>query len=201
MIHPFVNAICVFLAITLSCPAQTSDRTDLFPQKARPQRATRTVKSVDKRVGDQFYQVFYFRKEPKHEAFRIQIGFYDKGQLVSDWFYGIVLEKDTNSDGKLDYVWYGGDDTGQRLLWFLSKNNGYECVDIYKSAEAAWQRRFKKAPPDLGEVGGENMAANVVWNRASRLLTVTVDSNSQDLSKVQKIYLNFGSGDFVNCDR
>jgi hypothetical protein len=201
MIRPFARSICIVLVVTSFCIAQTSNRTRLFPQNTKPQKDTRTLISAEKRIGGRLYQIFYFRNEPKHEVFRVNIGFYDKGQLVSDWSYGVVLEKDMNNDGIPDYVWYGGDDTGQRLLWFLSKDNHYECIDIFKSAELAWTKRFKSAAPDLGEVFGDNMADDVVWDGLTRHLTVSVEADAQDLTKAHKVNLTFDPTEFVSCGR
>ena len=120
---------------------------------------------------------------------------------MSDWSYGLVLEKDMNNDGTLDYVWYGGDDTGQRLLWFLSKDDHYECIDVYKSAEAAWTKRFKSAAPDLGEVFGDNVAADEVWDGLAHILTVSVDTNAQDVAKLHKVNLKISPTEFVSCSR
>jgi hypothetical protein len=106
-----------------------------------------------------------------------------------------------NNDGTPDYVWYGGDDTGQRLLWFLSKDDHYECIDVLKSAETAWTKRFKSAPPDLGEVFGDNMATDVVWDGQAGFLTVSVKANAQDLTKTHNVQLTFGPTEFVSCDR
>jgi hypothetical protein len=83
-----------------------------------------------------------------------------------------TLEKDLNGDGVPDYVWYGGDDTGQRLLWFLSKEKQYECINVFKTAEAAWKKKFGGTAPDLGEVFGNDQVDGAIWD--GQLLTVTV---------------------------
>src|SRR5665213_1587519 len=137
-----IRSMLVFLALSPLCFAQTVNRTKLFPLNAKPRKNTATVTSSEQRVGKVVYQVFHFREEPKLEAFRVDIGSYEKGQLVKDWNYGIILEKDMGGKGTSDYVWYGGDDTGQRLLWFVSKDNQYECVNVFKTAEAAWKKKF-----------------------------------------------------------
>src|ERR1039458_10132709 len=155
MILTIIRTICIFFAISPLCLAQTPSRTKLYPGDAKPRKNTGSLVSSEQRVGDVLYQVFYLRGQKAREAFRVDIGSYDKGQLVSDWNYGIILERDTTGDGVPSYVWYGGDDTGQRLLWFLPKDGHYECIDIFKSAESAWKRKLGRAAPDLGEVFGD----------------------------------------------
>jgi len=193
--------MCIVLAISSICVAQTTTRTKLYPRNVKPQKSTATLTSAEQRIGDVQYQVFYFRNAEKHEAFRVNIGFYDKGQFVSDWLYGIVLEKDMNYDGAPDYVWYGGDDTGQRLLWFLSKDDKYECIDVFKSAEAAWTKRYKSTAPDLGEVGGDNVAADVIWDAQPRLLTVSVETTAWEQQKTHTVNLTIAPTEFVHCGR
>jgi hypothetical protein len=148
-------------------------------------------------VGKWVYQVFYFRSAPQQEAFRVEIGSYEKGQLVKDWFYGIVVEKDMTSDGEPDYVWYGGDDSGQRLLWFRSSKNGYACTDVFKTAETAWKKRFGRAAPDLGEVGGDVQVALVTWDEAAQFLNITIESSQE--AHVRKVNLRIAPGNFTKC--
>jgi hypothetical protein len=124
------------------------------------------------------YQVFWSRTTPRHELFRIEIGDYSSGKLVKTWHYGIAAEGDFNGDGLPDYSWYGGDDTGEELYLFLSSDSGYKRVDLLKTVEAAWQRRFNKPPPDLGELEDkyelddlilENSTAGLILNATVRL--------------------------------
>jgi len=157
--------------------------------------------SVERRIGNNLFQVFYLRGRPKHETFRVEIGFYDEGQLVSDWTYGVVFEKDINRDSVRDYVWYGGDDTGQRLLWFISKEDHFECTDIFKSAEAAWGKKFGKAAPDLGEVGGNEMVDDVIWDRKAQLLSVSVVPNDLEEMKTHRVKLVISPTEFESCKR
>jgi hypothetical protein len=129
----------------------------------------------------------------------VDIGSYDKGQLVKDWSYGIILEKDLNGDGVPDYVWYGGDDTGQRLLWFLSKEKRYECINVFKTAEAAWKKKFGADAPDLGEVFGNDQADEAIWD--GQILTVSVVVDAQDQSKAHKVKLRIVPAEFVKGER
>ena len=131
----------------------------------------------------------------------MDVGSYHKGGLVKDWNYGVILEKDLNGDGIPDYVWYGGDDTGQRLLWFLSKDDQYECINLLKTAESAWKKRFGKAAPDLGEVGGESEVKSVAWDGQAQLLTVSVEAQRWDSRISHKVKLYVAPAEFVNGTR
>ena len=201
MIRTILRAICLFFVILPLCLAQTQNRTKLYPNNRKPQKSTTSLISAEQRVGNVLYQVFYLRDQPKREAFRIDIGAYDRGQLVSDWNYGIILEKNTNDNRSPFYVWYGGDDTGQRLLWFLPKDEQYECVDIFKSAEFAWKRKFDRTAPDLGEVFGDYMVDDVTWDGLARLLTVSIKANEVEHKKAQSAKLIIAPSDFLNCAR
>jgi len=120
----------------------------------KEKKQTKTVTSTEIYVGKPnqkaVYEVFWSRTKPKRELFRIEVGRSFDGQLVRTWFYGIVDEGDFNGDGLPDYSWYGGDDTGEEMYLFLSSNSGYKRIDLVKTVEAAWHRRFKKPSPDLG---------------------------------------------------
>jgi len=196
-----IRSMLVFLALSPLCFAQTVNRTKLFPLNAKPRKNTATVTSSEQRVGKVVYQVFHFREEPKLEAFRVDIGSYEKGQLVKDWNYGIILEKDMGGKGTSDYVWYGGDDTGQRLLWFVSKDNQYECVNVFKTAEAAWKKKFGTTAPDLGEVFGDYLVGDVIWNGQAQLLTVSVEPNDAKQTNVRKVRLAIAPTEFVHSKR
>lgn len=125
----------------------------------KQKKQTKTVASAEVYVGkpghQTVYEVFWSRTSPKRELFRIEVGRSFDGQLVRTWFYGIVDEGDFNGDGVPDYSWYGGDDTGQEMYLLRSSDGGYKRIDLLKTVEAAWRRRFNKPPPDLGEVGGD----------------------------------------------
>ena len=81
MIHPSVRSICIVLAMSSLCFAQTANRTKLYPRNVKPQKNTATLTSSERRIGDVRYQIFYLRNAQKHEAFRVRVGFYEKGQL------------------------------------------------------------------------------------------------------------------------
>jgi hypothetical protein len=201
MIRKVIRTMCVLFAISPLCLAQAPSRTKLYPSDAKPRRNTASLISTEHRVGDVLYQIFYLRSQKTHEAFRVDIGSYDKGQLVSDWNYGIVLEKDTTGDGIPFYVWYGGDDTGQRLLWFLPKDGHYECINIFKSAESVWKKKIGKAAPDLGEVFGNYVVDDVTWDGLARLLTVSVAANDVEQKKAKTVKLRIVPSEFMNCQR
>lgn len=185
----------LLLSVSALCSAQTTSSVQLHPY-ATPLKATAHLTSKEKRLGKWVYQVFYVRNAPQQEAFRVEIGSYEKGQLVKDWSYGIVVEKNM-SDGIPDDVWYGGDDTGQRLLWFRSKDNFYDCTDVFRTAETAWKKRFGRTAPDFGEVGGDAQVTSAVWDKVAQLLRITVESSAE--AKVRKLNLRIAPSDFTPC--
>ena len=134
-------------------------------------KQTKTVIATETRVGkvshQVVYQVFWSRTTPRSELFRVIIGSYFNGELVQLWNYGIANEGDFNGDGLPDYSWYCGDDTGAELYIYLSSDSGYKRVDVLKTVEAAWQRRFNKPAPDLGEIGGNYDLDDTVLDRSS----------------------------------
>jgi hypothetical protein len=201
MIRTTTRTMFIFIAMSSLCLAQTPKRTKLFPGDAKPRKNTASLVSSEQRVGDVLYQVFYLRDQKTREAFRVDVGFYDKEQLVSDWFYGIILETDATGDGIPTDVWYGGDDTGERLLWFLPKDGHYECIDIFESAESAWKKKFGRTAPDLGEVFGEYMVDDVTWDGLARLLTVSVTPSEVEQKKTQTVRLTIVPSEFMNCKR
>jgi hypothetical protein len=179
--------------------AQSASTVKLYPTNPKPLKVTAHLTSKEQRVGKWVFQVFYFRNAPQREAFRVEIGSYEKGQLVKDWSYGIVAEKDMSSDGTPDYVWYGGDDTGQRLLWFRPRENRYDCTNVFKTAETAWNKRSGRDAPDLGEVGGDAQAILVTWDKAAQFLNITVEDSRQ--AKVRSVKLRIAPGDFMKCQQ
>jgi len=201
MICTLVRRTLVSFALSSLCFAQTGTRTNLFPSSEKPRKNTASLVSAEQRVGNVVYQVFYLRHDPKREAFRVDIGFYDKGQLVSDWSYGIILEKDITGHGTPDYVWYGGDDTGQRLLWFHLQDTHRECVNVFRSAEAAWKKKLGRAAPDLGEVGGDYEVSDVIWDEQAQLLTVSVGSDDVERPNGRKVRLTIAPNEFVFGER
>ena len=124
--------------------------------KKETKTAIATEVSVGKLAHQVVYQVFWSRTTPRRELFRIEVGSYFSGELVKLWNCGVANEGDFNGDGLPDYSWYGGDDTGQEMYLFLSSDRGYKRVDLLKTVEAAWQRRFNKPLPTL-EISAANM--------------------------------------------
>lgn len=62
-------------------------------------------------------------------------------------------------------------------------------------------RGSKGTAPDLGEVGGDNVADNVIWDAQSRLLTVSVETNAWEQQKTHKVNFTIAPTEFVRCDR
>jgi len=156
---------------------------------AKLKKQTKTAASKEISVGkpghEAVYEVFWSRTTPKRELFRIEIGRSFDGQLVRTWTYGIAEEGDFNGDGVPDYSWYGGDDTGQEFYLFLSSGTGYKRIDLAKTVEAAWRRRFNKPPPDVGEVGGDGMLGDLMieHSTAGLLLNAVIQRNLVDSQK------------------
>src|SRR2546422_1187188 len=116
---------------------------------------TSTIRASEKVIGERAVQIFSPRNSPKQELFRVRIGKFSGSDMVKWWNYGITDEGDFNGDGTVDYAWYGGDDTSFVLYLFMSSDHGYAKVDVIKTLEAAWKRRFHVIAPDLTVSGGE----------------------------------------------
>jgi hypothetical protein len=186
------------LAVSAVSLTQQQERTTkLFPSSAKPKSDSATLISAEQRVGDIEYQVFSLRNAPKREAFRVDIGFYYQKQLVKDWNYGLIQEKDMNGDGTPDYVWYGWDETGQRLLWFLSEGHKYKGVDVFRSAEEAWSRKIVRA--GLSPYFEELQLEEVTWDGNAQLLKVQMANNHPRAGKTQRVKLTIAPADFVNA--
>lgn len=164
---------------------------DLSCACTKVRKVTKTVIATEINVGkaahEVVYQVFWSRTTPKRELFRVEIGDYSSGALIKTWHYGIAAEGDFNGDGLPDYSWYGGDDTGEERYLFLSSDSGYKRVDLLKTVEAAWQSRFNKPPPDLGDLEGkyelddlelENSSVGLVLDATVRPNPISVTSKT-----------------------
>ena len=110
---------------------------------------TSTIRASEKTLGKIAVQIFSARNSPGQELFRVRIGEFHGSDMVKWWNYGIVDEEDFNGDGTVDYSWYGGDDTSFVMYLFMSSGHGYFKVDVLKTLEAAWKRRFYVKAPDF----------------------------------------------------
>lgn len=146
----------------------------VYPTDHRPTHNTATAISSEERVGNIVYQVFSRRGEPKSQLFRVQVGEYVGGKLVKTWNYGIETEADFDGDGQPDYVWYGGDDTTESIVLFMSSGGHYDRTDVIRTAAAAWEHDFKRRAPDLAALDGEYGVASVVVERSNAHLTLVV---------------------------
>jgi len=133
---------------------------------------TSTIRSSEKVLGKIAVQIFSARNGPEQELFRVKIGKFVDSDMVKWWNYGIADEGDFNGDGAVDYAWYGGDDTSFVMYLFISSDHGYARVDVLKTLDAAWKRRFHRTAPDLTETGGEYAITDVVVRRAASGLTL-----------------------------
>jgi hypothetical protein len=159
----------------------------------KTRKATATIRATENRVGKPAhqvaYQVFWSRTLPRRELFRVAIGGYYNGQGDQWWNYGIVDEADFNGDGVPDYSWYGGDDGGGVSYLFLSSSDGYKRVDIEKTVEAAWKKRFNKPAPDLSDSGSDYGVIERVLLRSEggMVLHATVLHETDD-GKIRRTY-------------
>lgn len=75
------------LSMSALCSGQSANTVKLCPTNPKPLKVTAHLNSKEQRVGKWVYQLFYFRNAPQQEAFRVEIGSYEKDQLVKDWSY------------------------------------------------------------------------------------------------------------------
>ena len=121
----------------------------------KAKKVTKTVRAAEIRTGKPGASgglsglLPIFLSDRTSELFRIEVGRDYGGQLVKLWNYGIAEEADFNGDGKPDYSWYGGDDTSSGAAFFLSTADGYQRIDVLKTAKAAWRRRYHSKSPDI----------------------------------------------------
>lgn len=165
----------------------------------RTKKNTATISATETRTGRSIYQVFWLRGTPRREQFRVKVGSYVNEGLVKLWNYGVVKEADFNGDGIPDYAWYGGDDTGQEMYVFLSGTDGhYSQVDVLKTVQGAWSRRFQKKAPDLGEIGGVYAMTRTTLIRSPEGLSLaaTVQRSSSDGATKETYDFRIGQADF-----
>ena len=158
----------------------------------------------EERVGNTLFQIFRSRTGNQGELFRVAIGWYrdndPKDNFNETWSYGVADEGDFNGDGKPDYTWYGADDTSEEEYLFLSSEDGYRRVDIVKSAQQAWKKRFKAGAPNFGEVGGNYQLSSIALTRGSKSLVLNVITkyDPQDYRKKSATYsLRIEQSEFI----
>jgi hypothetical protein len=160
--------------------------------------------ATERRIGNTLFQIFRSRSGAQGELFRVAVGWYrdndPKDNFNQTWNYGIVDEGDFNGDGKPDYTWYGGDDTSEEEYLFLSTDDGYRRVDIVKSAQHAWEKKFKSDAPDFGEVFGNSKLDSIVLSRSpvGLVLNAVAKFDPQDYRKKSAVYsLRIVEADFI----
>jgi len=160
---------------------------------------TETTEATEVRVATAVYQVFWSRTVPKRELFRVQVGRVVGRDTVKFWKYCLGGERDYNGDGVPDYYWYGGDDTSEEFLLFLSSDGNYKRVDIIKTVEKVWKQRLHKAAPDLGEVGGEYSLGETALERTATglILQVTVEHVNFSTGERQSYRFRIVQGNFA----
>jgi hypothetical protein len=161
-------------------------------------KQTKTAKATEIRSGKAVYEVFRSRTAPQRELFRVRVGTVVDGYADTWWNYGIADEADFNGDGRPDYSWYGGDDSSFAMYLFLSSGDQYKQVDVLKTVQAAWRRRFHTAAPDLEDAGGDYAVGDTVLDQteAGLILLVTVNRVSVDDSKKESHRFRIAAADF-----
>jgi hypothetical protein len=155
-------------------------RYELFRTHQASKKRTATVVAREVRHHGDIEQVFYSRTQLGKELFRVSIGDYDSQGAIRCLYCGILDEIDLNSDGKPDYSWVGAwNDTNDAQILFLSSNSGYHGIDILKTVEDAWVRRFHTDAPEFMELAPDYFIARVVFENSSagRLLAVSLQKN------------------------
>lgn len=139
--------VCGSTALTQPAPGGSARSVfSLFPIDAscvcvKTKSQTATVASREATIRGRVFQIF-MDKATKHEIFRVDVGSPD----VKWWNYGVATEGDFNGDGVQDYAWYGGDDTSDVEYVFLSSQGSHRRLDVYKTMEREWARRFPAGP-------------------------------------------------------
>jgi hypothetical protein len=121
-------------------PDSNMGRTDL------KQDETHTARPKTLKRGQQYYQTI-LDKRTGRELFRVLVG----TDEATWWVYGLVQEADINGDGIPDFCWYGGDDTSELKLLVLSSLSGYWKVDVNKTLQREWRRRFPSERLENGD--------------------------------------------------
>lgn len=103
-----------------------------------------TVRSERVQKGSRIFER-YMQRQSGRELFRVCVG--DQESIL--WRFGITAEGDFNGDGRIDYAWYGGDDTASMHFLFLSCDGGYCAFDLTSSLAAAYERKFRGRALDL----------------------------------------------------
>jgi hypothetical protein len=111
----------------------------------------------------------YIEKGSGRELFQVRIGD-TESQL---WRFGITAEGDFNGDGRLDYAWYGGDDTASEHFLFLSCQRGYCGYDISRSFAVAYAREQKTKVPDLA--ANDYGFSQLTLSRNGRILSISAE--------------------------
>ncbi len=196
-----VSAFLAMLAISRVCSGQAQQIVNLWPENIKPKTATKSLISTLRCIKGDTYQVFSLRNNQKHEVFRLLTGYCDKGKPDTNPSAGILVDADMNHDGKLDFIWTGTTEEFTRLLWFMSKDAHYECIDLLKTAEIAWQKKFGGDAPDFSDVGPDYLVDEVLWDWRAKILTLMIGPNDEDHSKSDDVMLKIGPSEFVSDTR
>ena len=137
-------------------------------------------------IDDTRYQVFR-RPGSDQTLFRFEVSKKVDGQWNGWWNYGVCQRADFNNDGVDDYHWYGGDDTGEEDWLVLSSPSGYRKIEVRKTIEREWSRRFKTKPPDLGYEGLSLLVMRVLEEEGKLSLLVHIQLEKRDVPLKMRI--------------
>ena len=83
------------------------------------------------------------------------------------------------------------------MYLFLSSNGQYQRVDVLKTVQAAWQRRFHRPAPDLGGAGSYALDDTMLERSATGLvLLAKVNHVTIDGTNKEKYQFRIGQADF-----
>jgi hypothetical protein len=131
------------------------------PSSADPLLDTRRVEDAGR-----LWEV-YADPSTKRELFRVDIG----TSKVHWWSTGIWASSDFNRDGRMDYVWRGGDDTSEQLLVVLSSKSEHRLLDVFGTLDREWLRTYPKLPAADFAVDTAPLAEiSLDWEKPDNLL-------------------------------
>lgn len=198
------KALFLLMVSILIGSARAQSSGDILPSDAacvciKTRSETASLSAREVRSRNEIWQAF-FDKKTTREVFRVEIGRRLDGGDLKLWNYGLVVERDFNGDGVVDYSWYGGDDTSRAAYVFLSSAGTFRKIDVYQTLAAEYARRLNTNPPDLNEIALEFEVRDekLETNAGDLILTATV-IDLRGSSKARPTVLRVAAGNFVTA--
>lgn len=192
----------IILALTLALTCSPVEGGALELMKVRGGSAdthdrTDSVIGREGKHGRDYYQVFRDRTSGR-ELFRARLG----DEEARWWRFGIIDESDVNGDGRLDYAWYGGDDTSSVMIAYLSSRQGMRAIDVHASISKAFAARHPQATP-LDLVAGDDSvtSARILATRSGLMLIATVVRERISEGTSRRMNLEVPESAFVEAPR